>query len=474
MNRISRRKFLEQSLLAAATAATSQAVLPGFALASAPRKVGPNDRIRIGVIGVRGRGRAHIGAFKKSPDSEVVAICDPDEAVIGPAHKALPDAKYYKDMRQLFDDPSIDAVSIATPNHWHSLATIWALQAGKHVYVEKPISHDIFEGRQVIRAAQKSGLLVQHGTQARSATATRDAIAWMQAGGLGKVFLAHGLCYKRRKSIGKVAGPQKPPASVDYDLWTGPAAMQPLMRQSLHYDWHWLYNTGNGDVGNQGVHQMDIARWGLNQSSLPTSVISCGGRVGYDDDGDTPNSLLTHFDYGDQSIVFEVRGLKTGPERDTNIGVIFHGEKGYLVSASYGKLHAYDREGQVIETFEGEADHFQHFLDVLKSGDHGQCRASVQDAHLSAVLCHMANIAYRVGGEAGLNGWRAQPSVKFYTQFCGHLREQQIDLQSKNLHVSPQLSFDPVTERFTGEHAAAANQLLRKPSRKGFEIPDLA
>ena len=289
MNNVSRRRFLEQSMLA--TAAAMVPVAPTKALAPARRSVSPNEIIRVGVIGVRGRGRAHVGEFKKSPDTEVVAICDPDEGVIEGAMNAVPSATYYRDIRKLLEDQSIDAISIATPNHWHSLAAIWALQAGKHVYVEKPISHKLFEGQKVVEAARKYGKVIQHGTQSRSNEATREAITWLHEGGLGKISIARGLCYKRRESIGKVEGTQQPPTTLDYDLWTGPAQLLPLQRKQLHYDWHWVFNTGNGDIGNQGVHQMDIARWGLNKSEFPMSITSIGGRVGYEDDGETCSNI---------------------------------------------------------------------------------------------------------------------------------------------------------------------------------------
>ncbi|MFH0945411.1 MAG: Gfo/Idh/MocA family oxidoreductase [Planctomycetota bacterium] len=383
MTRTTRRRFL---IAAAATAAA-----PLTSAFSAPRRqeAKPSDLIRVGVIGVRGRGRAHIGGFKDSPHSEVVAICDPDEGVIAPAMKAVPEAKYYRDLRKMLDDPTIDAVSIATPNHWHSLAAIWALQAGKHVYVEKPVSHNIFEGRQVVNAAKRYGKIVQHGTQARTQPATQQAMAFLHEGGLGEVRLAHGLCYKPRESIGKVDGPQDPPETCDYDLWTGPAEMQPLMRQSLHYDWHWVFNTGNGDIGNQGVHQTDIARWGLGLTTHPQRIVSCGGRLGYEDDGNTPNTLVTLLDYGDKEIIFEVRGLKTPPFHGAGIGVVFFGEKGTLVSGSYNKVQAFDHDGQVLETFEGDADHYQNFLDAIRAGDAGVLNAPIDEGHLSASICHL-------------------------------------------------------------------------------------
>lgn len=475
MTRTSRRTFLEQSLLAAAAA--SAPVAPAFALPG--RKRSPNDRIQVGVVGIRGRGRAHIGAFKNSPDSEVVAICDPDEGIIGPAQKSVPDAKYYRDLREMLADESIDAIAIATPNHWHSLATIWSLQAGKHVYVEKPLSHNVFEGRQAVNAARAAGKIVQHGTQARSQPATRDAIEWMQGGGLGEVKLAYGLCYKRRGSIGKVDGPQDPPATCDYDLWTGPAPLVPLQRKNLHYDWHWVFDTGNGDLGNQGVHQVDIARWGLGLDRHPEKITSCGGRVGYVDDGNTPNTQVSLLDYGDKQVVFEVRGLQTGDYKGARIGVVFHGEAGYLVSASYEHVKAFDNEGNLIKEFRGSANHFQNFLDAVKADDPGLLNAPVLDGHLSSAMCHLGNISCNLGEERPLADIEApygtsEAGADAYGRMLAHLEANGLSAGDTRIHVGPNLRFDVAAERFSGPQAAAANGMLTREYRDPFIVPDLS
>jgi predicted dehydrogenase len=472
---MNRRAFLEQSLLA--TAATI--VVPGAAgtaLAQDPqRTVARNDRIRVGVIGVRGRGRAHIGAFKKSPDAEVVAICDPDSGVIAPAMESVPSATYHTDLRSMLDDPSIDAVSIATPNHWHSLATIWALEAGKHVYVEKPISHNVLEGRRVVEAAQRTGKLVQHGTQSRSSKATVDAMQWLHDGGLGRVETARALCFKRRQSIGKVSGPQTPPSTLDLDLWTGPAAMEPLMRASLHYDWHWVFNTGNGDIGNQGVHQMDIARWGLGLDDFPQRVVSCGGRLGYDDDGETPNTQIALYDYGPKQIVFEVRGLETGPYHTAHIGVVFHGEHGYLVSSSYAKVVAFDHDGQPIQTFTGGGDHIQNFLDAIRSGDATVLNSDALEGHRSSALCHLGNISYQLGSPRRLGATDApfegvEPADDAFRSMRTHLTDNGIDPDATDYTMGPSLAFDDATERFHGAHAEAANVLLTREYRAPYVV----
>jgi len=473
---ITRRRFLEDSLLAAAALAGTPAL--ALATRSGQPEAGPGRPIRVGVIGVRGRGRAHIQEFKDSPDAEVVAICDPDEAVIGPAMEAVPEATYYKDIRKLLEDDRVEAVSIATPNHWHTLASLWALRAGRHVYVEKPVSHNFEEGRALIKRANRSGLVVQHGTQARSHIATRDAIDWLHAGGLGRVRIARGLCYKRRESIGKVEGPIQPPQTLDYDLWTGPARMGPLMRENLHYDWHWDFNTGNGDIGNQGVHQMDIARWGLGKAGFPRRVTSCGGRLGYDDDGDTPNTQIAVYDYDDVQIIFEVRGLSTDAYKDTRIGVVFHCDEGYLVSSSYAKVVAFDLDGAEIKVFEGGGNHVQNFLDAIKRGDPSLCTGSPLDAHVSTGLCHLGNISYKLGAPRTLASddapfGRLDAANESFERFREHLVSNGLDAGTTEYRMGPTLAFNGSRERFMALRADEANELLGREPRESYSSPEL-
>lgn len=465
---ITRRHFVGSTLL---TASAGMAI-PSLAMARPSRRTA--DPVRVGVVGVRGRGRGHIKAFKDSPDAEVIAICDPDEGVIGPALDAVPDATYYKDIRAMLDSNEIDAVAVATPNHWHTLASIWALQAGKHVYVEKPLSHNLYEGRALVNAQKRYNLVVAHGTQSRSSQATVDAMQWIREGGLGGVFLARALCYKRRESIGKVAGPQTLPATLDYDLWTGPADKTPLMRTNLHYDWHWDFNTGNGDIGNQGVHQMDIARWGLGKTGFPNRVVSVGGRLGYDDDGNTPNTQVAVYDYDDARIIFEVRGLPTKGYRNTTIGVIFHCEGGYLRSAEYNRCVAYDHDGREIKVFEGGGNHFQNFLDAVRSG--AELNAPVWDGHVSSGMCHMGNISYMLGEPAGLLEremalGRAVDVNEAFARYQVHLLTNGVDPASQ-YNVGPALAFDPDAERFIGPNAEQANALMTRPYRDGFRVPE--
>lgn len=458
---LTRRRFLEESLLLAAAAAVTARPLRAAAFAPAARRSA--DPLRVAVLGVRGRGRDHIASCLQNPDAQVVAICDPDEGVIGPAARAVPDAKYHKDFRAVLDDPEVDAVSIATPNHWHALAAVWALQAGKHVYVEKPLSHDLREGRLLAEAAARSGKVVQHGTQARSHAACREAIAWMRGGGIGEVAVATGLCYKRRETIGKTAGPQSVPETCDYDLWTGPAEMRPLRRKSLHYDWHWSFNTGNGDIGNQGVHQMDLARWGLGLDSLPARVAALGGRFGYDDDGETPNTQVCFFDWGEKQVLFEVRGLPTDAWRGARIATIFHGSQGWLVIEDYAKAVALDRNMRAIKEFSGGGDHYADFVAAARAGTPQAVTAPPLEGHLSSALCHLGNVAWRLGEERPLDSLREPfgahgAAADAFARFGAHLQANGLPADAVVRACAP-LQFDAASEAFTGPLAAEANAL---------------
>jgi predicted dehydrogenase len=259
MGPIPRRRFLQTSALAAAGVA-----LPAR---SWGRVLGANADVRVAVIGLNGRGRDHAASLARIPGVRLAALCDVDTAVLDRAKASLNagGVRTYVDLRELLADPDVDAVTVATPNHWHALAAIWAMQAGKDVYLEKPVSHNVWEGRQLVAAAAKYGRVVQAGTQIRSGEGLREAVAWVRAGNLGRITAARGFCYKRRESIGRAGGPQPVPPTIHYDLWSGPAPVEAPRRNTrngpVHYDWHWRFLYGNGDVGNQGIHQMDVARW---------------------------------------------------------------------------------------------------------------------------------------------------------------------------------------------------------------------
>jgi len=271
---LSRRSFLKTTALAAAGVTLSAR--------SWGQVTGANGDVRVAVVGRNGRGKNHLASLRVLKGVRVVALCDADTAVLEKAATALGGGvRTYTDIRELLASPEIDAITIATPNHWHSLMGIWACQAGKDVYVEKPISHNVWEGRQLVAAARKYHRVIQAGVQIRSGDGLVEAVQWVRAGHLGKITAARGFCYKRRPSIGRTSGPQPVPATANYDLWTGPAPLVPLRRARLHYDWHWVYPTGNGDVGNQGIHQMDVARWFLGEAGLPRHTLSIGGRLGY-------------------------------------------------------------------------------------------------------------------------------------------------------------------------------------------------
>ncbi len=432
MTSIDRRQFLTRSAAATALAATA----PAHADAEEEKeaeKVSPNEVVRLAVIGLGGRGPEHLRGFSHLKDVKITALCDVDAGHLAQGRKAVPfdsEPKRYSDLRRVFDDKDIDAVSIATPNHWHALATIWACQAGKDVYVEKPASHEVVEGRRMVEAARKYGRVVQTGSQCRSHKGIRDAVDFLRSGGIGRVYMAKGLCYKRRDSIGhQDDGPI--PEGVDYDLWAGPAEKRSFNANRFHYNWHWFWNTGNGDLGNQGVHQMDIARWGLGKSQFPRAVHSSGGRFGEQDDGETPNTQLVALEFEDALLQFEVRGLPTNSEAGAHVGVLFHGSDGYLAITSYTDWQSYlgpkDRKGPGGS---GGGDHFANFIKAVRARDPKVLNADIEEGHLSAAYCHLGNIAYRLGRK---------------------------------------LQIDPSTESFA--HDTEADSLLSRSYRRPFVVP---
>ena len=404
MSLLNRRDFIKDSAVLAALAGADLS----FADEAKPKKAAKADAsgpaLRIAVIGVHGRGVSHVEGFAGKNNCLVTVICDADSAVINRAMSVAEKQqgsapKYQQDIRKVVDDKDIDAITIATPNHWHSLAAIWGLQNGKDVYVEKPVSHNVSEGRRVVEFARKENRICQAGTQSRSSIGLQEAMKFIHDGKLGKISIARGLCYKPRGSIGKVKGPQKPPATVDYNLWTGPAPMEPVMRKQFHYDWHWIWDYGCGDLGNQGIHEMDKCRWALNKNQLSNGVISVGGRFGYIDDGQTPNTQIAVFDYGDSELIFEVRGLKTDPLKKVKIGNIIYGSDGYLVIYDYSNAVAFTKDGEVIKKFGGGGNHFANFVKAVRSRKVGDLHADILEGHLSSALCHLANDSYRLGNQ---------------------------------------------------------------------------
>jgi predicted dehydrogenase len=497
MTHLTRRAFLKTSALATAGVILSAR--------SWGQVAGANSDVRVAVVGLNGRGKNHLKSLSEIPGVRIVALCDVDTAVLEKTAKSMPGGvKTYTDILELLASPEIDAITIATPNHWHSLMGIWACQAGKDVYVEKPISHNIWEGRQLVAAAKKYNRVVQAGTQIRSGDGLVEAVAWVRAGNLGKIIASRGFCYKRRKSIGRTSGPQAVPATVNYDLWCGPAPLDPLHRAKLHYDWHWQYPTGNGDVGNQGIHQMDVARWFLGEAGLPRHTLSVGGRLGYSDDGDTPNTQVVIHDYATAPLIFEVRGLPSKPDtvaadttglggaeaaeaaaatmdryRSVSIGNVVDCEGGSVVVPDYFTARAYDRDGKLVKEFKGKDGHMANFIDVVRSRKTADLRGPVGEGHVSSALCHLGNISHQIGHAAPEGEWREKiKGDAALTEACGrmaeHLAVNTVDLAKTPLTLGALLTLDPAKEHFTGQGAAAANALLTRKYRKPYVVPTLA
>ncbi len=401
--------------------------------------VGAGDKINVAVIGLGQRGSYHVRRWLEIPGVNVAALCDVDTAQTERASRIVEKAtgrkpKLLQDLRKLYEDKDIDAVSIANPNHWHVLSAIWAMQAGKDVYLEKPASYNLFEGRQLIAAARKYKRICQVGMESRSTAHICRAIELVHNGALGRLYMAKGLCFKRRKSIGRTP-PSPVPPGLDWDLFLGPAPMRPYTRNRHVYNWHWFWETGNGDIANQGVHELDIARWGLGVGQ-PRAVFSSGAKYLYDDDQETPNTQIATYDYGDKQILFEVRGLITNAEADfeTNsqnyIGVIFYGENGFLRvdSGSFAMYLGEKREPGEKMTSLGEqavVKHMRNFLDAVASRRHTELAVDVEEGVISAELAHMANISYLVKrrlafdpvnqvfiGDAEANAMRTRPKYR--------------------------------------------------------------
>lgn len=496
MPKVTRRSFLQRSLAAGAVLS-----LPAKIYAQAP---GSNSAIRVATIGFNGRGNSHISAYTNMEGVRMTALCDADYAVLekGKAQLAKKNINVegYQDFRKLLEDKNIDAITTATPNHWHSLIAIMAMQAGKDVYVEKPVSHNVWEGRKAVEAARKYNKICQTGTQSRSSIGLQDAQKWIAGGGLGKIQWVRGLCYKRRPSIGKAEKPLDWPQTVDKDLWFGPAPIKDLMRLKLHYDWHWIWDTGNGDLGNQGIHQMDISRWFLGEDALSPTVFSVGGRLGYVDDGETPNTQIIYHGYKKAPLIFEVRGLpdKTDSKemdkyRDASIGVVVHCANGYLVIPSYTGAGAFDKSGKLIKRFgsfkvpAGQTDpggpektskeesHFANFIECVRSRKHTDLFADINEGHLSSALCHTGNISHRLGAKSDQGVIKEKiKGHKEATESLGrmveHLGKNGVDVAMDKLTLGEFLKMDPKTEKFIDN--PAADTMLKRDYRKPYVVPE--
>ncbi|MCC7374451.1 MAG: Gfo/Idh/MocA family oxidoreductase [Verrucomicrobiales bacterium] len=471
---------------------------PGVRAAQGARS---QDPVRVALIGigskdavggVGGRGLQLIDSLLKVPDARLVALCDVDQAILDKEARRLRDQGLtlttHRDLRHVLDNKDVDAVLVATPNHWHALATVWACQAGKDVYVEKPVSYNIWEGRQMVAAARKYRRMVQAGTQARSSPVLQEAFAWLHRGELGRIQFARVIIYRQRFSIGKVTEPTPVPESVDYDLWCGPAEKGPLRRRQLHYDWHWNWATGCGEMGNNGVHYVDMCRWAMKLGTAAPRVASAGGRFGYQDDGETPNTQIAMLDFRPAPIYCEVRAL---PERKGATAMdAFQGLKtGFVIQCEGGTLSgahlsasASDTKGKKIREFGPapwevmDTGHLANFIAAVRSRKMSELNAEVLEGHLSAACCHQANISYRLGAASRAGGWDGQAAsnpvlADVVSRYQEHLRLNEVNAEALGAW-GPWLTCDTKRERFKGEHAEGANPWVRRTYRPSFEVPE--
>jgi predicted dehydrogenase len=489
MARITRRKFIQSS--AAASSAFGLFTIAGTKASG--RVIGANDAIRVGVAGIRGRGQSHIQAFAKElkdKNVQITYLIDPDTRLFDSRKSRVNelggnDPQTVKDIRTALDDPNLDAVSVATCNHWHSLITIWACQAGKDVYVEKPISHNIYEGRKCVEAAQKYGRIVQHGTQQRSSLERAREIAAVQSGKYGKLLVSKGYACKPRWTIG--AKPvETAPDALDFNIWLGPAPEQPYHANLVPYNWHWFWDTGNGEIGNQGVHEIDVARWAIKDSTLPKSVWSLGGRFGYQDQGQTPNTQMAVFDYGDALLVFEVRGLVGNKEKGdlpSKVANEFYTTEGVIRNGMFYPNRPPRAGSTDAEKVVGPEAHvtpggpFGSFISAVRSRKPEDVNANAEVAHYSAALCHLANISYRLGqnvpyDKAGQTLGDNKQVVETFDNLRDNLKALGLKLEETNYTLGRTLQIDPRAEKFVGEGADAANPMLSRAYRAPFVVPN--
>jgi len=477
MSHLNRRDFVKSTLAAAASITIAGTKSSG-------RVLGANETIRVGVAGLNGRGGSHVDAFTSMNGVQVTYLIDPDRRTYGRQAKRVQERgrntpQTMVDVRRALEDRNVDVISIATPNHWHALMTMWAVQAGKDVYVEKPSSHNIREGRMTVDLARKHNRIVQHGTQSRSSAAFAEVVEVVRSGKLGRLLVARGLCYKRRDNSGGMVPSIRPvdaPGQLDFNLWTGPAPSRPYHENLVPYRWHWFWDFGNGDIGNQGVHEMDKARWGIAGATLPRSVVCVGGRFGPSDQGQTPNTQIAVFDYGQTQLIFEVRGLSTQNYRGQGVGNIFHLEEGTIAGTTF-----YPRNSTTsaplprVESRRGPGggDHFANFIAAVRSRRTADLNADILEGHYSSALCHLANISYRLGTDVAFNPrTRAfgenQEAYETLARMEEHLRGNQLKLQEMRYRVGRRLTLDAKSESIVND--AQASRLLTRENRAGFTV----
>lgn len=480
MNQLNRRTFLAA---ASATAFTS--------VTTPVRAAEANDELRVVVVGVNGIGNTHLNGFPDISGVRVVGACDVDADVLG-KRAAEFDKKFgyglkkFDDIRRVYDDPDVDAVVLAVPNHWHGLGTVWGCQAGKDVYTEKPCSQNIWEAGQMEKAAAKYDRIVQIGIQRRSFTHLQEFFKEVQEGALGRIKSVKGLYLTRRDSIGKPSGTPKPPSSVNHDLWCGPASTK-LERARYHYDWHWFWEYGNAELGNNGPHILDLCRWAIGAEEFPTSVSSIGGRYVWDDNGQTPNTHILRYEYAKAPITFEIRDLPTATgKRDTckyrglSYGIVVEGEDATYIGFDNGKV--VDSQGNTIREIKGTTGpdggrqlHRENFVKAVRSRRSEDLNCGVRAGHLSSALCHLGNISHHLGEPIALNALpeqtRDQPLLSdAVIRMNEHLAANGVDIRSANVQLGKTLTIDPKSEGFPGDQAA--NRLLRREYRAPYVLPE--
>ena len=484
MSKPSRRDFLATS-----TAAGGSLLLTGTRASGAVD--GASNRVRIAVAGLNGRGQSHLGGWLGQDNVEVAYVIDPDADVLAKRMQSLEkrtegkfQTKAISDVREALDDKSVDAISIATPNHWHSLMTIWGAQAGKHVYVEKPMSHDVGEGRIAVAAQKKYGVVIQHGTQRRSSAGIAGLHEALQNGDLPRLKISYGYCCKPRGGIGhEPVGP--PPANLDWDLWKGPAVISDYHANYHPYDWHWFWKTGNGDLNNQGTHQLDVTRWALDKDQThPTRVMALGGRFQWDDQGETPNTMFGLAEYPNgQMVIFNVRNVNY-PKYQRQVFNEYYLEDGSKITGegNYKILRPGASKAEPLKLPPGKVTpggNWGAFIAAIRANDPSMANGNVEDAHYGCVMGHLMNNSYRLGEKAPFNakagkfGDNADASEHFMKLHEVMRDGVGIPEDKAEYTVGPWLTFDPKTELHTGDHAEAANALLKDPNNKGFEVPTL-
>lgn len=483
MTHSSRRTFLKQGLLAGGMATIGPHAWSG---------PGAGEHVNLGMIGLGWRAAALCKAFDRVPGVSIAGICDVDTALLDQYADAYPKAKQYVDLRGMLDSPDIDAVVISTCNHWHCLAAIWAMEAGKHVYVEKPLCNALWEGRQVVRAAGKYGKICQVGTQQRSAPMQAEIKHLLHDEKLiGDMQWVRVNRFGLRPSIGKRTTPLVPPATVNYDLWLGPAHDQPIYREKFHYDWHWDWKTGAGEMGNWGVHIVDDVRNNVfcDEIAFPRTVMTGGGRFVWNDAGNTPNVHFAVLDTGSIPVVIGVANISADaankkPPRcpGPTSGYLVYGDAGRM-EGERGKAKFFDADGKLVKEIKGTdgmVAHQQNFIDAIRSNSPQSLMAPALVGHHSTAWCNLANYAFRAGSDLAGQGRQQATSILAKPEAAGIWKElvalvavhegQEV---AGAMRVGPQLAFDDKAEKFIGEHAEAANRYLRVSGRKEFVVPEV-